>query len=454
MFDLIYRGASERVQWIVELITVAVLIAAFLWLRNTRATNRVIRHYATMLANMSQGICMFDGQQRLILCNERYLEMYDIKNKGVIPGTSLNEIVDLRYRAGSSPKMDKDEYVKWRASINESTKQSGTIVELMNGRITEIRHQPLSIGGYVATHEDITERQIAERQRTIVVEQEKRRDSIDDAITMFRKAIEVLLENFGMDADELKNTAMSLSSSSNQTSQYAVGAVRISNDASCSVEGASVAAEELSASINSIAQQLSTMGELVKSSMTEAISANANIAELAQSTNKIGDIVKLIQVIAKQTNLLALNATIEAARAGEAGKGFSVVASEVKSLAVQTAKAIEQVTMQIASVQKSSEMAVDAIQRNAARIRDISQHTSTVVACIDQQNEAIQYISSNVANANTGTLSILATLKDVDAAAAETLSSAQTVLAASGRVEMDANKLRDEVIKFLEKVAV
>jgi methyl-accepting chemotaxis protein len=196
------------------------------------------------------------------------------------------------------------------------------------------------------------------------------------------------------------------------------------------------------------------MRELVKLSVTEAISANATISELAQSANKIGDIVKLIQEIAEQTNLLALNATIEAARAGEVGKGFAVVASEVKSLAVQTAKAIEQVTAQITSVQNSSEMAVDAIQRNTARIQDISQHTSAVAACIDQQNEAIQDISRNVANANTGTVSILATLKDVDVAAAETLSSAQIVLAASERVEMDTNKLRDEVIKFLEKVAV
>lgn len=454
MLDLINRGASERMSWVVGVMAVAVLIAAFFWFRNMRAKNILIRHYATMLANMSQGICMFDGQQRLILCNERYLEMYDIKNKGIIPGTSLNEIVDFRYRAGSSPKMDKDEYVKWRALINISAKQSGTIVELMNGRITEIRHQPLSIGGYVATHEDITERQIAERQHTIVVEQEKRRTAIDDAIKFFRETVEALLENFGMGADDLKKTAMSLSSSSNQTSQYAAGAVLVSNWASSSVEGASVSAEELSASINSIAQQLSAMRELVKLSMTEAISANATISELAQSANKIGDIVKLIQEIAEQTNLLALNATIEAARAGEVGKGFAVVASEVKSLAVQTAKAIEQVTAQITSVQNSSEMAVDAIQRNAARIQDISQHTSAVAACIDQQNEAIQDISRNVANANTGTVSILATLKDVDVAAAETLSSAQIVLAASERVEMDTNKLRDEVIKFLEKVAV
>jgi methyl-accepting chemotaxis protein len=75
------------------------------------------------------------------------------------------------------------------------------------------------------------------------------------------------------------------------------------------------------------------------------------IEELERAAREIGSVVTMIAGIASQTNLLALNATIEAARAGEAGRGFSVVASEVKSLANQTADATRDITAQVAAIQ-------------------------------------------------------------------------------------------------------
>ena len=109
--------------------------------------------------NMSQGLCFFDGAQRLMVCNDRYLEMYGLDPEQIRPGITLREIIDLRFEVGSFPAMSKEEYHAWRNSIAVSDKPSDTIVELKNGRIFEIHHRPMSDGGWVATHDDITERQ-------------------------------------------------------------------------------------------------------------------------------------------------------------------------------------------------------------------------------------------------------------------------------------------------------
>ena len=117
-------------------------------------------------------------------------------------------------------------------------------------------------------------------------------------------------------------------------------------------ETAAVAADELTHSIAEISRQLTHTSTIVGHATDEARSTDGEIAGLASGAQKIGDVVKLIRDIAEQTNLLALNATIEAARAGEAGKGFAVVASEVKSLAVQTALATEDIANHILAVQE------------------------------------------------------------------------------------------------------
>jgi diguanylate cyclase (GGDEF)-like protein len=106
--------------------------------------------------NMSQGLCFFDGARHLIVCNRRFVEMYDLTAEQVRPGMSLEAIVDLRFAAGTSPKMSRDEYLTWRDSISVSDRPSDTIVELNNGNFFRISHIPMPDGGWVATHEDVT----------------------------------------------------------------------------------------------------------------------------------------------------------------------------------------------------------------------------------------------------------------------------------------------------------
>jgi diguanylate cyclase (GGDEF)-like protein len=124
--------------------------------------------------NMSLGLCFFDGSQRLILCNTRYTEMYDLDPARVVPGTTLQEIVDLRFAAGSFPDMSKAEYLVWRDSIAVSDTPTDSVVKLKNGRTIQIRHRPMPDLGWVATHEDITEREHAE---LVLAQQNQRFDA-------------------------------------------------------------------------------------------------------------------------------------------------------------------------------------------------------------------------------------------------------------------------------------
>jgi len=252
----------------------------------------------------------------------------------------------------------------------------------------------------------------------------------------------------------MRSTAGTLLGSSDQTSQRAESAVQAFHKASTNVETAAVAADELSQSISEISRQLTHTSDIVRLATDEARATDGEIAGLATGAKKIGDVIKLIRNIAEQTNLLALNATIEAARAGEAGRGFAVVASEVKSLAVQTAKATEDIANHILGVQNSTSGAVEAIRQIAARMQEINQYTSAVAAAVEQQNSATGEISHNVASAATGTAHVVVVLGAVAGAATETRASAEVVRDASETVETAVANLRHEVEDFLAKAAV
>ena len=116
----------------------------------------------TVLNNMSQGVLMFDSSARLIFCNQRYIEMYSLTANIAKPGCSLRHLLEHRVAAGTFSG-DVDEYIiKLEADVAEG-QISNTIVKCDDGRIFSILNKPLN-GGWLATHEDITERHRAEEK--------------------------------------------------------------------------------------------------------------------------------------------------------------------------------------------------------------------------------------------------------------------------------------------------
>ena len=418
--------------------------AALVWYRRIRTHHTRL---LTALNNMSEGLCMFDSSARLILCNERYIEMYGLSPEVAKSGCSLRDLLEARKRVGTFAG-DPEQYIA-EARHNMAQGQSVQDVrDMPGGRCVSISSRPMAGGGWVATHQDITERRRQDRERDRLASQEQRRAMIEAAIAGFRARAEAMLRTVSDGAAAMRATAATLFQSSHRTSQRAVGAVHASNEASASIEAVASAASELSSSIDEISRQLGETGKLV------AVASNDQIGSLAMAAQKIGDVVELINTIAGQTNLLALNATIEAARAGDAGRGFAVVASEVKSLAVQTGKATEEIAAQIAGVQTSTSAAVEAIRRIVDRMQEINRHTAAVSSSVQEQSAATGEITRNVSGAASGAKEIVSVLGEVAGAATETRSSAETALAASEAAEKAADDLRAEVEGFLQKVAV
>ncbi|WP_430514061.1 methyl-accepting chemotaxis protein [Pannonibacter phragmitetus] len=295
----------------------------------------------------------------------------------------------------------------------------------------------------------------AELEQTAMAERAKeqhRQQHVATIIQRFRDLIGAMVKQVDEKTGALTVSANNVNQVATAAAGEAASASEASSNSAHNVQTVAAAAEELTAAISEILSQSAKAGDIVENATQAARHTDHEVASLDEAADRIGAVVGMIRDIAEQTNLLALNATIEAARAGVAGKGFAVVAAEVKALSDQTARATDQIGVQIAEVQKMTKGSIGAIRRIAEQIESVHTVTGAIINAVGEQQKATQEITQSITLAANGTTAVVSNVTQVSDAIRTTLREAGAVDSVTADVKQVSNELMQAVEQFLAEM--
>ena len=325
-------------------------------------------------------------------------------------------------------------------SAEVDTKRGGDEIGQMAGALSVFR-------------EGIVKANAAATEKAAEQESKQRQSAMIDQLTReFNDGATSALAAVSTAASRMKGSAEKMSHVAAQAKEQTGAVASASAQAAENVQTVAAATEQLASSISEISRQVGESTRIAAQAVEQVARSEVTVTELASAANRIGEVVGLINTIASQTNLLALNATIEAARAGEAGKGFAIVASEVKNLATQTARATEGITAQVTAIQGSTQEAVDTIKGIGQIIDKMSEIATTVAAAVEEQGAATAEIARNIQQAAAGTQNVSQNIEGVSNAANQSGETASDVLQSSDGLAAESEALSNEVGRFLARI--
>ena len=324
------------------------------------------------------------------------------------------------------------------------------MVEALYVETQQIGLALFEIGPQKALVYEMLRTQISSSMRgAMLLQRQQQAQHILELHPVIRQVLDLLAHLTGT-SDTLTQISAEMASGAEEISQQISSVSRSSKHISEVIQNVSAATTQEAASITEIASTVDMVLERVTRAVESAQGANDTMSNLAASSQQIGDILSVISGVAKQTKFLALYAAIIAAQSGSFENNFTVVATEVKVLAQETANSAKDIARKIRMIQLSGQDAVEAISRVVASIHQVSEHSAVISTAITEQSSTARQISRTIADAAEQSGIITRTTGDVANVAQDASERASRVQQAAADLLELAEQLQDLVAKFTE----
>jgi methyl-accepting chemotaxis protein len=229
-------------------------------------------------------------------------------------------------------------------------------------------------------------------------------DISSNSETVTSSSLEVLTASEEMEdeAGKLNKKSHTVADASEQMNVSMSSVAAASEEATTNLTLVADAAQQMREALDNVVNDCARAQEISNSAIEQVQHTTSKVGLLGNSAKEITQVTEVITEIADQTNMLALNATIEAARAGEAGKGFSVVAGEIKGLAIQTQEATSEIRGKIEGIQKSTKDTVAEVELVTKVIMDVDEIMNKISHAMGQQSGNASEVAMNIEQASQG----------------------------------------------------